>query len=173
VFKGDRSKQQAVLEALEAYIAGCPPGYRRALEVLKQRAFSERQHDFAEGNHRAALPHLPGKGAGIWGTFPHAFSGIARRPSRVNYIIRRSSPIARRLPLDLHYFTYGDVTRKLQALAQAKRVRPGKGSHEIWRTPLGKTVVVPRHGGDLSRGTVRSIIKQAGLDMSLDEFARA
>jgi predicted RNA binding protein YcfA (HicA-like mRNA interferase family) len=45
------------------------------------------------------------------------------------------------------------------------------GSHHILKYPqdLRRTVTVPMHGGrDLKRGTLRSIIRQAGL--TVDEF---
>ena len=42
--------------------------------------------------------------------------------------------------------------------------RQAKGSHEIWWNPRTRTrTTVPRHPGDLPEGTVRAIIKQAGL----------
>jgi predicted RNA binding protein YcfA (HicA-like mRNA interferase family) len=36
------------------------------------------------------------------------------------------------------------------------------GSHRIYRGPHG-TVIVPAHGGDLARGTLRSILRMAAL----------
>lgn len=47
--------------------------------------------------------------------------------------------------------------------------RQAKGSHEIWYNPsTKKRTTVPRHPGDLARGTLRAIIEQTGL--SIDEF---
>jgi predicted RNA binding protein YcfA (HicA-like mRNA interferase family) len=47
--------------------------------------------------------------------------------------------------------------------------RQAKGSHEIWRHPVTKRrTTVPNHPGDLPEGTVRAIIREAGL--SVDEF---
>lgn len=47
--------------------------------------------------------------------------------------------------------------------------RQAKGSHEIWRHPKTRSrTTVPNHPGDLPEGTVRAIVKQAGL--SVDEF---
>lgn len=37
-----------------------------------------------------------------------------------------------------------------------------KGSHAIYRHPDGRTVVIPQHG-TIKRGTLSSIIRQAGL----------
>jgi predicted RNA binding protein YcfA (HicA-like mRNA interferase family) len=171
LFRGQRPKQRAVQDALADYILGCPPGYRRAVEVKK--AFAREQQQFAEASHRSALPTHPTKDPALWATFPYAIAGIARRVSRVNYIVHRSSPLLQRLPANLRYYTYGDLVRKLKGLAGVRFVRHGKGSHEIWRTPGGHTVVIPRHSGDLRTGTLAKIIKQAGLAMSVEEFVRA
>ena len=47
--------------------------------------------------------------------------------------------------------------------------RPAKGSHEIWYHPITKRrTTVPHHQGTLPLGTLRAIIRQAGL--SVDEF---
>ncbi|MGL5137161.1 MAG: type II toxin-antitoxin system HicA family toxin [Beijerinckiaceae bacterium] len=40
-------------------------------------------------------------------------------------------------------------------------VRQGKGSHEIWQTPQGLRIVVPR--ATVNRRTANGILRQAGL----------
>ncbi|GAA1331072.1 type II toxin-antitoxin system HicA family toxin [Saccharothrix algeriensis] len=37
-----------------------------------------------------------------------------------------------------------------------------KGSHAVWRHPDGRTVVLPMHG-TVKRGTLASVVRQAGL----------
>jgi len=40
-----------------------------------------------------------------------------------------------------------------------------RGSHEIWWNPITRArTTVPRHPGDLPEGTVRAIVRQAGVD---------
>jgi predicted RNA binding protein YcfA (HicA-like mRNA interferase family) len=55
--------------------------------------------------------------------------------------------------------------RELTALLQkggCRFVRPGKGSHEIWFSPVnGKHFTVPR--STKSRHTANEVLKQAGL----------
>jgi predicted RNA binding protein YcfA (HicA-like mRNA interferase family) len=47
--------------------------------------------------------------------------------------------------------------------------RQAKGSHEIWRHPATtRRTTVPNHPGDIPEGTVRAIVREAGL--SVDEF---
>lgn len=50
--------------------------------------------------------------------------------------------------------------------------RHAKGSHEIWYNPTThRRTVVPNHPGkDVPKGTMRAIIKQAGL--STEEFSK-
>ena len=68
-------------------------------------------------------------------------------------------------------FTYWDITRKLRKLGYAYD-RQGAGSHELWRhLELGGKVAVPRHPGDMKEGTLRVILRQAGI--SVEEFLEA
>jgi predicted RNA binding protein YcfA (HicA-like mRNA interferase family) len=61
-----------------------------------------------------------------------------------------------------------DVVRKLRK-AGFEFDRAAKGSHEIWRHPqTHRRVVIPNHPGDVPKGTLRSIIRQAGL--TVQEF---
>jgi len=64
-----------------------------------------------------------------------------------------------------------DVIRKLRK-AGFVFDRHAKGSHEIWYNPrTHRRTVVPNHPGrDVPRGTLRAIIKQAGL--TIEEFIK-
>ena len=43
--------------------------------------------------------------------------------------------------------------------------RQGAGSHEIWfNSKTNRYTTVPNHPGDLPEGTLRAILKQAGID---------
>lgn len=58
---------------------------------------------------------------------------------------------------------YRDVVRRLKAYGFVFD-RQAAGSHEIWHNPqTGAYTTVPHHSGDLPEGTVRAIVKQAGL----------
>jgi predicted RNA binding protein YcfA (HicA-like mRNA interferase family) len=66
--------------------------------------------------------------------------------------------------------TYRDVITRLR---QAGFVfdRQAKGSHEIWYNPETRLrTTVPNHPGTIARGTLRAIIREAGL--SVDEFLK-
>jgi len=43
--------------------------------------------------------------------------------------------------------------------------RQAAGSHEIWYNPQSKKfTTIPNHPGDMPEGTLRAILKQAGID---------
>ncbi len=60
---------------------------------------------------------------------------------------------------------YRQLTRRLRQLG-CEFVRQGPGSHEIWWNPqTGQFTVIPRHGGrDIPTGTLRTILRQLGID---------
>jgi predicted RNA binding protein YcfA (HicA-like mRNA interferase family) len=62
-------------------------------------------------------------------------------------------------------FTADDVIGKLRR-AGFVFDRHAKGSHEIWWNPQTRArTTLPRHPGNLPQGTVRAIIRQAGLSV--------
>ena len=62
--------------------------------------------------------------------------------------------------------TYREVARKLMALACRELPRRGGGSHRKWFNPESqRATVVPDWGSkDLKLGTVRSAVRQLGID---------
>ena len=65
-------------------------------------------------------------------------------------------------------FSADEVIRKLRR-AGFVFDRQAKGSHEIWWNPQTRArTTVPHHPGDLPEGTLRAILRQAGLN--IEEF---
>ncbi len=63
---------------------------------------------------------------------------------------------------------YKDVTRRLRQLGFAFQ-RHAAGSHEIWfKSATNRYATIPNHRGDIPEGTVRAILRQAGI--TPDEF---
>jgi predicted RNA binding protein YcfA (HicA-like mRNA interferase family) len=61
-------------------------------------------------------------------------------------------------------FKYRQIVRKLKAFG-FEFFRNAAGSHEIWRQPeTGRFTTIPNHPGDMPEGTLRAILKQAGID---------
>jgi predicted RNA binding protein YcfA (HicA-like mRNA interferase family) len=60
-------------------------------------------------------------------------------------------------------FRYRDVVQRLKRLGFAFD-RQAAGSHEIWFNPeLNRYTTIPNHPGDLPEGTLRAILRQAGI----------
>ena len=65
-------------------------------------------------------------------------------------------------------FRYREVVKRLRRHG-FEFSREGVGSHEIWKNEeTDAAVLVPRHNRDLAEGTLRSILRQAGI--SVDDF---
>jgi predicted RNA binding protein YcfA (HicA-like mRNA interferase family) len=162
-------RNSKVDKALASYVAECPPGYDQGNKF--RRVFDNIRCQFAEKNHHVCLPELPSKSPEVWKTAPHLFHGIANIKSHVNYVLPRNSPIAARLPFR-PCLPPNKVVKKLRELVGLEKVREG-GRHAIWKTADGRILEIPRHARDLGRGLLRKILRQAGLEMGLDEFLRA
>ncbi len=68
-------------------------------------------------------------------------------------------------------FRYRDVAGKLRRFGFVFD-RPGAGSHEVWRhESTGRKVTLPHHTRDMPEGTLRAILREAGIDV--DEFLKA
>ena len=93
LFRANLEKRQALAQGLKQYIRGLGPPNSHALEFLKVGAFQSRLNEFAEENQRFCLPALPAVGASVWRVFSHAFTGIGRCNSRVNYLLSRFSSL--------------------------------------------------------------------------------
>jgi predicted RNA binding protein YcfA (HicA-like mRNA interferase family) len=67
-------------------------------------------------------------------------------------------------------FRYRDVVQRLKQLGM-EFYRQAAGSHEIWYSPSTKRyTTIPNHPGDMPEGTLRAILKQAGVEV--DDFLR-
>ncbi len=65
-------------------------------------------------------------------------------------------------------FKYREIVQRLKAPGFQFN-RQAAGSHEIWFNPSTlRYTTIPNHPGDMPEGTLRAILKQAGV--STDEF---
>jgi len=68
-------------------------------------------------------------------------------------------------------FTYRRIVKKLKKLGFVFD-RQAAGSHEIWYNPTtDKYTTIPNHTGDMPEGTLRAILRQAGIE--IEEFLSA
>ena len=62
-------------------------------------------------------------------------------------------------------FRYREIARRLRRLGY-RFDRMGPGSHELWRhEPSGRKVTLPHHDGDMAEGTLRAILREAGIEV--------
>lgn len=65
-------------------------------------------------------------------------------------------------------FSYRDITKRLKKMGFSFD-RHAAGSHELWyNETTDRYTTIPNHSGDMPEGTLRAILKQAGI--SPDEF---
>ena len=68
-------------------------------------------------------------------------------------------------------FRYREVARRLRTFG-FRFDRAGAGSHEVWRhTQTGRKVTIPHHVSDMAEGTLRAILREAGI--AVNDFLRA
>jgi predicted RNA binding protein YcfA (HicA-like mRNA interferase family) len=61
-------------------------------------------------------------------------------------------------------FKYREIVKKLKSLG-FEFSRQAAGSHEIWFHPATRRfTTIPNHPGDMPEGTLRAILKQAGIE---------
>ena len=67
-------------------------------------------------------------------------------------------------------FKYREIVKILKKFG-FEFLRQAAGSHEIWYNPTTKRyTTIPNHPGDMPEGTLRAIVKQAGIEV--DDFLR-
>lgn len=67
-------------------------------------------------------------------------------------------------------FKYREIIKKLKKFGFEFH-RQAAGSHEIWyNKQTNKYTTIPNHSGDMPEGTLKAILKQAGVDT--EEFLR-
>jgi len=61
-------------------------------------------------------------------------------------------------------FRYREIVKILQSFGFVF-ARQAAGSHEIWFNPeTDRYTTIPNHSGDMPEGTLRAILKQAGIE---------
>jgi predicted RNA binding protein YcfA (HicA-like mRNA interferase family) len=61
-------------------------------------------------------------------------------------------------------FSYREIVKRLKRLGLEFH-RQAAGSHEIWVNRLtNRYTTIPNHPGDMPEGTLRAVLKQAGVE---------
>ena len=60
-------------------------------------------------------------------------------------------------------FRYREIVKRLKEFG-FQFDRQAAGSHEIWYNPISdRYTTIPNHAGEMPEGTLRAILKQAGI----------
>ena len=166
---------EKVCKALCEIVKTCPPGYSGGADYADDReAFEKAKWEFSEESHDQCFkPSLPRKSSEIWATATHMFDPIATIKSRVNYIIPHRSYLRDRVPMNRGrlFMSSLKIRKQLKKITDGlKKVEGRTGRHPTYETGNGIKISIPEHSRDIGKGLVRTIIKQAGLDMTLREF---
>jgi predicted RNA binding protein YcfA (HicA-like mRNA interferase family) len=63
-------------------------------------------------------------------------------------------------------YRYRDIIKRLKELG-LRFHRQAAGSHEIWfNESLRRYTTIPNHPGDMPEGTLRAILRQAGVEVN-------
>lgn len=64
-------------------------------------------------------------------------------------------------------FRYREIVQRLKQLGFEFH-RQAVGSHEIWFNPATRRyTTIPNHPGDMPEGTLRAVLKQAGVEVDV------
>jgi predicted RNA binding protein YcfA (HicA-like mRNA interferase family) len=64
-------------------------------------------------------------------------------------------------------FKFREVARRLHSLGFVFD-RSGPGSHEVWRhSASGRKITLPHHSGEMAEGTLRAVLREAGIDVEI------
>ncbi len=132
-------------------------------------SFGEAEREFQESIHSLSSLVTPSVASDIWKAAPRAMTPSLSRNGSFSYVVGRAHPLGRAPALVPHY-DRREVVRRLRLAAGARKAKGGEHPHVV--TSTGRQVSVPGHP-ELPRGTVRKILKQTGLQISLSQFMGA
>ena len=153
-------------EALLAYLEDIGPGYRRVREFLTDKPFREGQAALAE-DHQVECLGAPRVDPRVWLATSHFFDPMGSRFSKFIYHIRKDDPKTERILLR----PLLKPRKVLQILRKHFGVTTEEGgSHTKLYRPNGKQSSLPRHKRDVATNTLRRILNQLEIHLSLREF---
>lgn len=173
--KKESEKKRGIKKALKVFIKNQPVPYCNAIKLINNKNLDKQfeilQNRYLEIIHQYSLTGIPSINEDIWNSAPHLTRGISQVNSITRYIIHQKDPIAKRILDKGEYLKYSQLCKKLRKVFGCRKSdRKGKGSHEWWINKDGKEFYIPRHPGDIKRGTVRKIIRDMGEDLSVKNF---
>lgn len=153
-----------------------PAGYREAAKHLSVRTDREERvsqllTSFWSEIHIRLMPDSTPYEQEVWavGYFDYPLNKVN---GRINFLTHRDSLILNRTNLNNRYLSTRELKKKLEPYAEVRLKRQGKGSHEIWLGPSGRSVAVPRKS-ELKIGLIGGILKDLGVNLTAYELLRS
>ncbi len=172
LIKNKDIRQNDIMDALTRMCRNSPPGYAQGPDMV-QSNFNPNRHKFSEKNIQECFPQIPSVQASVWEVSNHMYHGFANVKSRVNYIIPKNSPICKRITGIRTRMSSREIRKKLKKLVGIQKMQERSGRHPMYVTDNGRRLPIPEHPRDIHTGTIKSIIKLSGLNMSVSEFQTA
>ena len=92
-----------------------------------------------------------------------------KRNGHFIYIISKKSHIYSKNKLTLNFIKYRDLYKKLKPYGIKETFGRGK-HHRKFELTNGIKISVPSHGKDIAKGTATKIIRECGINISLEKL---
>lgn len=168
-------KQEQLSTILINFIRMMPVGYCEAAEIIakadyKEENLREMKFRFWERIQQRYLPNSKPFSSNSWQAslldYPHN-----KKNGRLNFLISKDSGLLHRMDLNGRFLSSEEFVKRMKKYCRLEFKRQGKGSHEIWVSPSGNQITIPKHKA-LKIGTLGNMLKSAGLDISVHDFLR-
>lgn len=160
------TKKRAIAKILLSnWIKSSPTPYNLAANMLSQNGQKNTERDFQEN----ILNSYPLTNSQIWKFGTHMMQPSLKRNGHFIYIISKKSNINTKNKLTLDFIKYRDLYKKLKPYGIKETFGRGK-HHRKFKLANGLKVSVPSHGKDISKGTATKIIRECGINISLEKF---
>jgi hypothetical protein len=160
------TKKRAIAKILlKNWIKSSPTPYNLAANMLYQNGQKITERDFQEHILRSSTL----TNSLIWKFGTHMMQPSLKRNGHFIYIISKKSHIYSKNKLSLGFIKYRDLYKKLKPYGIKETFGRGK-HHRKFELTNGLKIPVPSHGKDIAKGTATRIIKECGINISLEKL---
>jgi predicted RNA binding protein YcfA (HicA-like mRNA interferase family) len=159
-----KSISPPVVEALREYLCWsyphCPPGYRKAIDFIRDDLFDAGEDALQE---RVRLATLTATGAGDWVCAPQMTRSILTVRAPIWWLVPPGSrPLVPVKSAPIRTCTSDELVTLCERRGYQK-VDGGKGSHVKMKRPNSPMVIIPGDRRNVSPGSARSTLKALGI----------
>jgi mRNA interferase HicA len=152
---------RVLLEAVKQYVSRCPPHYAKGIDILDQASFIRAECNFLERAGKLLSPKLfSASQSSLWESVPYRMAGSIRPGSRFTLLIDRKNAILAflRLRLGIRAMRPRELAKELTS--HGFRFERHGGNHDIYVSPNGHSIPVPRHPKDIHPGLLKRLQKE-------------